>query len=116
MVIEVEREEQIPELIPVKSQLDARVIKVTNSNTKDNIIESFGIPSVLVNADNTEGVTFSNDLLKLSYDYYNIIIESDRMIVEEQFRKVFADSFLSQTEFTINPLKWVVESTPTPEP
>lgn len=118
MVIEVEREEQIPELIKVESQLDARVIKVTNSNTKDSIIEAFGMPSVLVNADNNEGVTFSNDLLKLSYDYYNSITEPERMILEEQFTKLFAGSFLDTTPFDINPLEWIVDGVaePTPTP
>ncbi len=112
MVIEVEREEQIPDLKPVESQLDARVIKITNGNTKDSIIEAFGIPSVLVNADNSEGVTFSNELLKLSYDYYNSITESERMIIEEQFVKIFAGSNLDQGKFKIKPLDWEITSTP----
>lgn len=103
MVIEIEHAEQIPELIPVKNQLDARVIKITNANTKDNIVEAFGIPSVLVNADNTEGVTFSNELLKLSYDYYNSIIEPEREIVKSQFERIFEDI---GGNFEITPLEW----------
>jgi len=47
MVIEVETEEEKPELIEVKSQLNDRVITVTNRNTKDSIIESFGQPPEL---------------------------------------------------------------------
>lgn len=108
MVIEVERDEQIPEIKPVESQMDARVIKITNSSTKDNIIEAFSIPSVLVNADSNEGVTFSNDLLKLSYDYYNSIIETERTTIEAQFAKIFEDV---NGNFDITPLEWKISAT-----
>ena len=115
MVIEVEDEEQIPELIEVKSQVNDKVVNITNRNTKDNIIEAFGAPSILVNADQGSGVTFSNELLKLSYDFYNSITAPERKILERQFIKLFDNFHEPLGSFEIEPLEWTITTAaPTP--
>ena len=113
MVIEIEDDEQKPELIEVKSQVNDKVVNITNRNTKDNIIESFGAPSILVNADQGSGVTFSNELLKLSYDFYNSITAPERKILERQLVRLFDNFHEPLGSFEIEPLQWTI-TTSTP--
>lgn len=114
MLVEAETPEQIPKLLEVKSQINDKVIKITNDSTKDCIIESFGMPSVLVNADSNSGITFSNDQLKLAYDYYNTITASERQILARQMTKLFDKFHQPIGPFEIAPLEWTIAtSTPT---
>ena len=112
MLIEVESEEQIPQLIPVEHSINAKVIDITNRNTKDSIIESFGQPPILSGAQiaGGTGITFSNDAMKLATDYYNTVTEPDRILMEEIFTDLFTNyidpNINPSNDFSILPMTW----------
>lgn len=105
MVIEAETEEQIPSLLPVESQLSSRVIDITNTNTKNSIIEAFGQPPELFPGNRGSGITFSNDAIRLAYDYYNTVTKPERIFIEELFSAIIKNFEINSfTDLAIDPL------------
>lgn len=107
MLVETETEEQIPILLPIESNLSSKVIEITNTNIKNSIIEAFGQPQELFPGARGNGITFSNDALRLAYEYYNSSTEPDRFLIEEifvKFMKLFEGNTFSN--FALTPLQW----------
>src|SRR3989304_1680589 len=112
MLVEVENTEQIPEIKAVEQSINAKVIDITNRNTKDSIIEAFGQPPILSGAQiaGGTGITFSNDAMKLATDYYNTVTDPDRILMEEIFTELFSNyvdlNINPSNDFSILPMTW----------
>lgn len=88
MLIEIERQEQKPEIIPFpRSDADKR-FEYTENSIHDNIRKCFGLPPVLI-GEATAGKLGSSQEIIDACNFYNAITEQERRTVSEIFELLF---------------------------
>jgi hypothetical protein len=89
--IEVESEEEIPEIKPFETRNIDKEFDYTEKSTKDNIGRRFMQPPILRGED--IGSNFGADLIVNSYNFYNSIVEVDRLEIERVFSEIFKNFY-----------------------
>jgi len=83
---------------------------VTLASSQSNIGKSFNQPPIL-RAENV-GANFGADLMKNAYDYYNSVIENERLAVERVFATIFQHWFEPTSgNYSITPLSYDIKTT-----
>ncbi|RCH53948.1 hypothetical protein DJ568_15525 [Mucilaginibacter hurinus] len=109
-LVEVESDDEIPELKPLQSTDPDKKFELTNRTTKDAIIENYGIPPVLLNA-LVPGKLGTATEIEDAVKFYNKKTSRERILMEEtalqlcqNFNPVIAPAGgdYSITEFTFS--------------
>jgi hypothetical protein len=82
MLVEVENDEEIPELKPMTSTEPDKKFEFTNKTTKEAIIEAVGIPSVLING-LVPGKLGTSSEIQDAVAFYNKQTSRERTLLEE---------------------------------
>ena len=77
-----------PEFIPFEGKNFDKEFTSTEEKTPQIIGRAFQQPPILRAED--VGANFGADLMKNAYDFYNSIIEDERMVLSQQFEKIFS--------------------------
>jgi hypothetical protein len=81
-LVEVENDNEIPEIKPIPSTDSDEKFKTTNTSTKEAIIENYGIPPVLLNQ-LVPGKLGSSTEISDAINFYNLKTSRERVIFEE---------------------------------
>jgi hypothetical protein len=101
----IESEEEMPEWIPFETNNYDRQFEVTQKTVKDSIGRAFNQPPILRCED--VGSNFGANAMKNAYNFYNSHTETERMIVQRYFQKLFKSwNTPIATDFEIEPLKY----------
>ncbi|WP_147387902.1 phage portal family protein [Pelobium manganitolerans] len=87
MLVEVEDENEVPELKPMPSTDADEKFKNTNQTTKESIIEGFGIPPVLLNQ-LVPGKLGTGTEIADAVNFYNLQTVRERILMEETLREL----------------------------
>ena len=93
MLVEVEMDEQIPEIKEISTPNNDKIFELTEKTVKENIIQNFGQPPILLGV-YTPGKLGATNELREAQLYYSLITEDDRDTIERVF-----NSFLEKTAF-----------------
>jgi len=117
LYVNIESEEEKPDWVPFESKNFDKQFEVTQKVAKDNIGRAFNQPPILRCED--VGGNFGADSMKNAYNFYNSHTESDRMILNRFFTKLFKKwNVQNNFNFEIEPLKYeseIVDLTKVPE-
>ena len=106
--VQVEGEDDKPEFVSFKATNYDKEFNVTLTSSQSNIGKAFNQPPILRAED--VGSNFGADLMKNAYNYYNSVIESERLVVERTFATLFAHwNETTPADFSIAPLTYEVE-------
>jgi hypothetical protein len=86
--VEIEYDEQIPELKPFESINNDRLFQYTESSVHENIRKQFLIPPVLV-GDLIAGKLGTSEEIYDAYALYNTLTKKDRNTISRAFTKIF---------------------------
>lgn len=87
MYVEVKSDEEKPEFVSFASNNYDKDFTETRKAVKSSIGEVFNQPPILRGED--VGGNFGADLVTNAYDYYNSVIESERLDIERTFTQIF---------------------------
>jgi len=82
-------EDRALRITPVQGNNNDKLYELTAKTVKDSIVESFSQPKVLLGVQSDGGITFSNDVLKDAFDYYNSVTYDARLQLEEKTKEIF---------------------------
>jgi hypothetical protein len=106
--VQVEGEEDKPEFVSFKGTNYDKEFNVTLASSQSNIGKAFNQPPIL-RAENV-GSNFGADLMKNAYNYYNSVIESERLVIQRTFATLLAHWHQpTPTDCSITPLTYEVE-------
>lgn len=88
MYVNVVGEQKNPEFVPFATSNFDKDFEQAEKKTPDIIGRAFKQPPILRGVD--VGGNFGADLMTNAYDFYNSITESERIVISEQFKKVFS--------------------------
>jgi hypothetical protein len=101
----IESDEEKPEWIPFETNNYDRQFEVTQKTVKDSIGRAFNQPPILRCED--VGSNFGANAMKNAYNFYNSHTETERMILQRYFQKLFKSwNTPIATDFEIEPLKY----------
>lgn len=89
MLVELETEEEKPEIISVQSNLNDKLFEYTDSKVLRKIIRHFNQPAILHSI--TDGGYFNQQQLQDAMAYYNLVTTDERLIIEEVFTEICKD-------------------------
>lgn len=89
MLIEIERPEQKPEVIPFPKQSTDNAFVYTETSIHENIRKCFGIPPVLVGEATAGKLGTSQEIID-ACNYYNAVTDHERRSVSETFKHIFS--------------------------
>lgn len=106
--VQVEGEDDKPEFVSFKATNYDKEFNVTLTSAQSNIGKAFNQPPIL-RAENVSS-NFGADLMKNAYNYYNSVIESERLVVERTFATLFEHwNQPMPADYSIAPLTYEVE-------
>lgn len=113
LYINIRNGETKPEFVPFSGNNFDKEFEKAEAKTPGIIGRSFNQPPILRAED--VGANFGADLMRNAYDYYNSITESERSVMERQFRRIF-DLWYDKTlniekDYEILPLFYRVNQT-----
>lgn len=91
-----------------------KMFQITNQTVKDSIIESFSVPPILVGIQVPGKLGSSTDMAD-AYDYYNLVTSDERLIFEEEYKKIFSRFVISLNptmDYSIIALEYSTGETP----
>lgn len=88
MYVNIKGEQKPPEFVPFAAGNFDKDFEKAEAKTPDIIGRSFKQPPILRGVD--VGGNFGADLMMNAYDFYNSITETERIVISEQFTKVFS--------------------------
>ena len=110
MYVELEDGDTKPEFVSFKGTNYDKEFNVTLASSQTNIGKAFNQPPIL--RAETVGANFGADLMKNAYNYYNSVIENERLNVERVFTSIFQHWFEPTSgDYSIIPLSYDVELT-----
>lgn len=110
LYIELEDGDTKPEFVSFKGTNYDKEFNVTEESVQNNIGRRFNQPPIL-RAENV-GANFGADLMKNAYDYYNSVIENERLNIERVFTSIFQHWFEPASgNFSIIPLNYSAKVT-----
>ncbi|MEI8086561.1 MAG: hypothetical protein WCG93_10140 [Paludibacter sp.] len=109
MYVELEEGDTKPEFISFKGTNYDKEFNVTLASSQANIGKAFNQPPIL--RAEAVGANFGADLMKNAYNYYNSVIENERLNVERVFTSIFQHWFEPTAgDYSIIPLSYDVET------
>lgn len=113
LMVEVEQEEQIPELKAFTIQDYDGNFKQTEDSTRDNIIQAFNQPKVLLSVMEAGKLGTAREILDAQI-YYNAFTKDDRQVLEETWMELFTrykDTNINPTNnYSITPVEMVTKT------
>jgi len=105
MYVEIGSDEEKPEFVSFKGTNYDKEFTVTLQTSQSNIGKRFNQPPIL-RAENV-GANFGADLMKNAYDYYNSVVENERLALERVFSTIFHHWFEPTSgNYSITPLRY----------
>lgn len=87
MYVNIKNGDKAPEFIPLKVNNYDKEFQNAEAKIPDNIGRMFNQPPILRAVD--VGANFGADLMRNAYDFYNSVTESERMAVQQVFKRIF---------------------------
>lgn len=87
MYVNIKNGDKAPDFVPFKGENYDKAFENADKKIPDNIGRAFNQPPILRAVD--VGANFGADLMRNAYDFYNAVTESERMVVEQVFRRIF---------------------------
>lgn len=87
LTVEVDSEEQVPELLPFDIVNNDKLFELTESTIKNNIVQNFGQPLVLLSI-KTPGQLGTSQEIKDAMDFYDQTTAQERAMFEEVFTRL----------------------------
>lgn len=87
MLVEIEDEEQKPEIISVEAPKNDKVFELTANSAKDSIIEAFGQPPILLGK--FVGGSFTQQQWEDAKVFYDEYTAADRLCFSEEYKYLF---------------------------
>lgn len=87
MYVNIKNGDKAPDFVPFKGENYDKAFENADKKVPDNIGRSFNQPPILRAVD--VGANFGADLMRNAYDFYNAVTESERMVVEQAFKRIF---------------------------
>lgn len=110
LYIEIEHEEEKPEVVPFKVTNYDKEFTVTRNSVRENIGQVFNQPPILRAED--VGGNFGANLMKNAYNFYNSVTENERLSVERVIAEIFKNYIhINTSDFSISPLTYETEDT-----
>lgn len=88
MLIEIERAEQKPEVLPFPKSSNDKAFEYTEASIHENIRKCFGIPPVLIGEATAGKLGTSQEIID-ACNYYNAVTEHERRLISETFKMIF---------------------------
>lgn len=87
MYVNIKNGDKAPEFVSFKGENYDKAFEGAEKKIPDNIGRSFSQPPILRAVD--VGANFGADLMRNAYDFYNAVTESERMVIEQVFKRIF---------------------------
>jgi hypothetical protein len=117
MVVDVEKDEEIPQLIDVKSNANDKLFQYTDDKVTNKIIRNWLIPKVLLSV--TEGSGFFNqEQVRDATMYYNMMTTEERILIEAVFKKIglnFEKGINPSGDYSITPVEFKMSKADPPD-
>ena len=89
MLVEVDRKEEIPEIIQIEAPKSDKLFELTERTVQENIRMIYHVPEVFIKS--TPGKLGQDGQLEQAEVFYNKDTEDERLIFNEQFKRLFAN-------------------------
>lgn len=117
MVVDVENEEEVPQLIPISTNADDKLFEYTDTKITNKIIRNFLIPKVLLSVTDGSGF-FNQEQVRDATMYYNMVTVEERILLEAVFKKLgegFHQSINPSGDYSIIPIEFKLSKADPPE-
>ncbi len=107
MVAEAKTKEEVPQVIPITSNLNDKLFEYTDKKVTNKIIQYFNQPAILHSVMDVK--SFNVQQMSDSMAYYNGVTEDERIIMEEVFQEIFSyfkDNINPTGNYQVTPLKY----------
>ena len=113
--VDIDSDEEKPEFIPFDITNLDKEYDYTEKSVQQNVASMFLIPPVLrgIAATNALGGGFGADIISNAYFFMNSVTDGERRMITEAFIKLFEFYMVKFTDFTIKPLEYISNPTPT---
>jgi hypothetical protein len=117
IVVDVESDEEVPQLIAIDSKADDKLFEYTDTKITNKIIRNFLIPKVLLSVTDGSGF-FNQEQVRDATMYYNMVTMEERLLLEATFKKLgqgFHQSINPTGNYSIIPIEFNLSKADPPE-
>jgi hypothetical protein len=88
IVVDVEKDEEVPELIAINSNANDAVFEYTDTKITNKIIRNWLIPKVLLSVTDGSSGFFNQEQIRDATMYYNMVTTEERILIESVFKQI----------------------------
>ncbi|WP_121200872.1 hypothetical protein [Mucilaginibacter gracilis] len=117
IVVDVENDEEVPELIPITNNADDKLFEYTDTKLTNKIIRNFLIPKILLSVTDGGGF-FNQEQVRDATMYYNMVTTEERIMLEAIFKKLgegFYKNINPTADYSIIPIEFKISKADPPE-
>jgi hypothetical protein len=117
IVVDVENDEEVPELIPITSNADDKLFEYTDTKIMNKVIRNFLIPKILLSVTDGSGF-FNQEQVRDATMYYNMVTVEERLLIEAVFKKIgqaFHQSINPSGDYSVIPIEFKLSKADPPE-
>lgn len=118
IVVDVEKEEEVPMLMPITSQANDKMFEYTDTKITNKIIRNWLIPKVLLSVTDGSGGFFNQEQIRDATMYYNMVTVEERILLEAVFKKIgrgFYQNINPSGNYSIIPIEFKMSKSDPPE-
>ena len=117
MVVDVEKDEEIPEILPIANNTNDGLFQYTDDKVTNKIIRNWLIPKILLSVTDGSGF-FNQEQIRDATMYYNLMTTEERLLLEATFKKVaqgFHKNINPSGDCSIVPIEFKLSKADPPE-
>jgi len=88
IVVDVEKDEEVPELIAVNNNANDAIFAYTDTKITNKIIRNWLIPKVLLSVTDGSAGFFNQEQIRDATMYYNMVTTEERILLESVFKQI----------------------------
>jgi len=88
IVVDVEKDEEVPELIAINNNANDAVFEYTDNKITNKIIRNWLIPKVLLSVTDGSAGFFNQEQIRDATMYYNMVTTEERILLESVFKQI----------------------------
>ncbi|OCX52660.1 hypothetical protein BEL04_14535 [Mucilaginibacter sp. PPCGB 2223] len=118
IVVDVEKDEEVPELIAINNNANDAVFEYTDTKITNKIIRNWLIPKVLLSVTDGSAGFFNQEQIRDATMYYNMVTIEERILLESVFRQIgqgFYQSINPSDNYAITPIEFKLSKADPPQ-
>jgi len=118
IVVDVEKDEEVPELIAINNNANDAVFEYTDTKITNKIIRNWLIPKVLLSVTDGSAGFFNQEQIRDATMYYNMVTTEERILLESVFKQIgegFHESINPTSNYAIIPIEFKLSKADPPQ-